>query len=200
MRPTCGSTALRRRRSSWWVFPSGKRSDLEKHRLGTKTNNRAFTNVCCWSATKVAGWFSAPMKSTAFTVTISRKSGRFPPRSPKPPRPTRKECWLGGTNPWVFWTIETAANLTEAELLEFLFLPGFTMKDSVTEISGRGVGLDVVQSMVKRVRGSVRVSTQPGQGTRFQLQLPLTLSILRALLVEIGGEPTPSRSLRFSGR
>ena len=59
----------------------------------------------------------------------------------------------------------------------------------MTEISGRGVGLDVVQDMVKQVRGTVRVSSQPGKGTRFQLQLPLTLSVVRTLLVEIGGEP-----------
>lgn len=85
--------------------------------------------------------------------------------------------------------VEIAAELSEAELLEFLFLPGFTLSDRVTEISGRGVGLDVVQDMVKQVRGSVRVSTQAGHGTRFQLQLPLTLSVVRTLLVDIGGEP-----------
>ncbi|MBI3900006.1 MAG: hybrid sensor histidine kinase/response regulator [Gammaproteobacteria bacterium] len=83
---------------------------------------------------------------------------------------------------------EIAAKLSEAELLEFLFLPGFTMKEVVTDISGRGVGLDVVQDMVKGVRGAIRVSSELGKGTRFQLQLPLTLSVIRALLVEIGGE------------
>jgi two-component system sensor histidine kinase and response regulator WspE len=82
-----------------------------------------------------------------------------------------------------------AAALSEAELLEFLFLPGFSMKGAVTEISGRGVGLDVVQDMIKQVRGSVRVSSQPGEGTRFQLQLPVTLSVVRTLLAEVGGEP-----------
>jgi two-component system sensor histidine kinase and response regulator WspE len=86
-------------------------------------------------------------------------------------------------------TAETAARLSEAELLEFLFLPGFTLKDTVTEISGRGVGLDVVQDMLKSVRGVVRITTQPGVGSRFVLQLPLTLSVVRTLLVEIGGEP-----------
>ena len=86
-------------------------------------------------------------------------------------------------------TTEIIGKLSEAELLEFLFLPGFTMKESVTEISGRGVGLDVVQNMVKQVRGTVRVSSQTGKGTRFLLQLPLTLSVVRTLLVEIGGEP-----------
>jgi two-component system sensor histidine kinase and response regulator WspE len=82
-----------------------------------------------------------------------------------------------------------AEKMSEGELLEFLFLPGFTMKKTVTEISGRGVGLDIVQNLAKSVRGGVRVSTQPGRGTKFQLQLPLTLSVVRTLLVEIGGEP-----------
>ena len=86
-------------------------------------------------------------------------------------------------------TDEMAQKLSEAELLEFLFLPGFTMKETVTEISGRGVGLDVVQNMVKSVRGNIRLNPQPGRGLRVQLQLPLTLSVLRALLVDIGGEP-----------
>ncbi|MDB6109405.1 MAG: chemotaxis protein CheA, partial [Pedosphaera sp.] len=82
-----------------------------------------------------------------------------------------------------------AEKLSEVELLEFLLLPGFTMRDTVTEISGRGVGLDVVQNMVKHVRGTVRIATQPGRGMRFQLHLPLTLSVLRTLLVEVAGEP-----------
>jgi two-component system sensor histidine kinase and response regulator WspE len=84
---------------------------------------------------------------------------------------------------------QVANQLSESELLEFLFLPGFSTKDVVTEISGRGVGLDVVQSMVKAVGGSVRVATQPGRQTVFTLQLPITMSVIRALLVDIGGEP-----------
>jgi two-component system, chemotaxis family, sensor histidine kinase and response regulator WspE len=83
----------------------------------------------------------------------------------------------------------TAAKLTEAELLEFLFLPGFSLKGEVTEISGRGVGLDVVQTMVRAVRGTIRVHSTRGAGMRFQLQLPLTLSVVRALLFEVDGEP-----------
>ncbi len=82
-----------------------------------------------------------------------------------------------------------ADQLSELELLEFLFLPGFSTKESVTEISGRGVGLDVVQSMVKAVGGSVRVAAQVGRQTVFTLQLPITMSVIRALLVEIAGEP-----------
>jgi len=82
-----------------------------------------------------------------------------------------------------------AEQLGELELLEFLFLPGFSTKEQVTEISGRGVGLDVVQSMVKAVGGNVRVATQPGRQTVFTLQLPITMSVIRALLVEIASEP-----------
>ncbi len=84
---------------------------------------------------------------------------------------------------------QVADQLTELELLEFLFLPGFSTKEEVTELSGRGVGLDVVQSMVKAVGGTVRVATQPGRQTVFTLQLPITMSVIRALLVDIGGEP-----------
>ena len=84
---------------------------------------------------------------------------------------------------------EAAERLSEAELLEFLFLPGFSMKGTVTDISGRGVGLDVVQEMVKRVHGTVRLSSQVGSGTTFVLQLPVTLSVVRTLLAEVGGEP-----------
>jgi two-component system, chemotaxis family, sensor histidine kinase and response regulator WspE len=84
---------------------------------------------------------------------------------------------------------QVADRLSEAELLEFLFLPGFSTKHVVTEISGRGVGLDVVQTMVKAVGGSVRVTTQPGRQTVFTLQVPITMSVIRALLVDIGGEP-----------
>ncbi len=81
-----------------------------------------------------------------------------------------------------------ANRLGESQLLEFLFRPGFTLREQVTEISGRGVGLDVVQNMIRSVRGAIRVNNQPGRGFRVQLQLPLTLSVLRALLVEVDGE------------
>lgn len=84
---------------------------------------------------------------------------------------------------------DMATNLSEAELLEFLFLPGFTTRDAVSEISGRGVGLDVVHDTVQEMRGTVRVISHPGKGTRFHMQLPLTLSVIPALLVEIAGEP-----------
>jgi len=84
---------------------------------------------------------------------------------------------------------EMAKTLSDAELIEFMFLPGFSTAATVTEISGRGVGLDVVQNMAQQVRGVVRSDTQPGRGTRFHLQLPITLSVIRSLLVDIAGEP-----------
>ncbi|KWE56927.1 hybrid sensor histidine kinase/response regulator [Burkholderia ubonensis] len=83
---------------------------------------------------------------------------------------------------------DTAARLSDHELLDFLLLPGFSMRERVTDVSGRGVGLDAVHDMVKAVRGAVRIFTEPGRGARFVLQLPLTLSIVRSLLVEVGGE------------
>lgn len=86
-------------------------------------------------------------------------------------------------------TAEMAASLSAQETLDFLFLPGFSLKTEITEISGRGVGLDVVQSMIKALRGTVRIQTQPGRGTTFELHLPVTLSAVRALLVEVAGEP-----------
>ncbi len=86
-------------------------------------------------------------------------------------------------------TPEMLAQMTENELLEFLFLPGFSTAKAVTEISGRGVGLDVVQSMIQEVGGVIRTSSKTGHGMSFQLQLPLTLSVTRTLLVEIAGEP-----------
>jgi two-component system sensor histidine kinase and response regulator WspE len=83
---------------------------------------------------------------------------------------------------------DMAGSLTRGELMEFLFLPGFSTAGKITELSGRGVGLDVVFSMAQEVGGSVRVESEEGDGTRFLLLLPLTLSVLRTLLVEIDAE------------
>lgn len=83
---------------------------------------------------------------------------------------------------------EMAGSLSRAELFEFLFLPGFSTAGKVTEISGRGVGLDVVFNMAHEVGGTVRVDAEAGQGARFHLQLPLTLSVLRTLLLSIADE------------
>jgi len=86
-------------------------------------------------------------------------------------------------------TQEILPDLSNDELLEFLFLPDFSTRDEVTEVSGRGVGLDVVREMVKELGGSVVVNNSPGKGAEFILKLPLTLSVISALLVEISNEP-----------
>ena len=82
-----------------------------------------------------------------------------------------------------------AAAMSDKELFEFLFLPGFSMRDEVTDLSGRGVGLDAVRTAVHDIGGTIRVSTEVGRGTRFEMQLPLTLSVVRALIVEVSGQP-----------
>ena len=78
--------------------------------------------------------------------------------------------------------------LSGPELMEFLFLPGFSLKEDANEISGRGVGLDVVHDMVQSQNGTVRVESTPGQGFRTAIVLPVTQSIVRALVVEVLGE------------
>ncbi|VVM56520.1 Sensor histidine kinase RcsC [Pseudomonas fluorescens] len=83
---------------------------------------------------------------------------------------------------------DTAAQLSEEELLTFLFLPGFSLRDRVTEVSGRGVGLDAVQHMVRQLRGAVVLEQTAGEGSHFHLEVPLTLSVVRSLVVEVGDE------------
>ena len=82
---------------------------------------------------------------------------------------------------------EMSGRLTEQELFSFLFLPGLTTREAVSEISGRGVGLDVVQTMIHSCGGSIRVSSEPHLGTRFECQLPVTRSVVRCLRIEVGG-------------
>ena len=81
-----------------------------------------------------------------------------------------------------------ASLLSDAEILEFLFLPGFSTRTEVTEISGRGFGLDVVQSTVHESGGSVKIENSPGHGTTFHLVLPVTRSLLRVMRIEIENE------------
>jgi two-component system, chemotaxis family, sensor histidine kinase and response regulator WspE len=83
---------------------------------------------------------------------------------------------------------EAVEAMSDAELLDFLLLPGFSLRDTVTDVSGRGVGLDAVHNFAKAVHGTVRIESAAGRGTRFVLQLPLTLSVVRSLTVEVAGE------------
>jgi len=77
---------------------------------------------------------------------------------------------------------EEAARLSEAETLDFIFRPGFSTAEEVTEVSGRGVGMDVVQSVLHRLKATVNVETSLGHGSTFRLKLPLTLAIIKALM------------------
>ena len=79
-------------------------------------------------------------------------------------------------------TAEEAPRLSEAESLDLIFRPGFSTAEQVTEVSGRGVGMDVVQSVLQRLKATIHVETHVGQGTTFRLKLPLTLAIIKALM------------------
>ncbi len=83
---------------------------------------------------------------------------------------------------------EQAENLSQKEIINFLFMPSFSMAKKITDISGRGVGLDVVKSGIEQLGGDVEVSTELGKGTTFTVRLPLTLAIIQALMVEIRDE------------
>jgi two-component system chemotaxis sensor kinase CheA len=82
-------------------------------------------------------------------------------------------------------TAEDADRMGETELLSLIFRPGFSTADEITEISGRGVGLDVVQTVLHRLKGSVDIETRAGKSTTFRLKLPLTLAIIKALLFRV---------------
>ena len=85
-------------------------------------------------------------------------------------------------------TPEQAEQLTEREAQELIFAPGFSTASEVTEISGRGVGLDAVRSSLERLSGLIEIVSRRGEGTTFRLRIPLTLAIMRALLVRTGEE------------
>jgi two-component system chemotaxis sensor kinase CheA len=80
---------------------------------------------------------------------------------------------------------EQAARMTETETLNLILQPGFSTAEEITELSGRGVGLDVVQSVLGRLKGTIQIETALGRGTTFRLRLPLTLAIIRALMFRV---------------
>jgi two-component system, chemotaxis family, sensor kinase CheA len=84
--------------------------------------------------------------------------------------------------------ISEREDLSEREIANLIFLPGFSTADKVTDISGRGVGMDVVKKALNNLGGMVDITTFPGKGTTFTIRLPLTLAIIQALLVEVGEE------------
>ncbi|MFP6791135.1 MAG: Hpt domain-containing protein [Thalassolituus sp.] len=80
------------------------------------------------------------------------------------------------------------ARLTEEEVMQFILQPGFSTAEVVTQISGRGVGMDVVSSEIKQMGGSVEIRSNPGVGTEFEVRLPFTVSVNRALMVRVGDD------------
>lgn len=84
--------------------------------------------------------------------------------------------------------VDRLAKMSEHELAHLIFLPGFSTADKVTNVSGRGVGMDVVKTNVERIGGSVDIHNRPGRGLTLRIRIPLTLAIIPALIVETGGQ------------
>jgi two-component system chemotaxis sensor kinase CheA len=78
--------------------------------------------------------------------------------------------------------------LTESEIFGLIFQPGFSTAEKITDVSGRGVGMDVVRKHIQKLRGRIEIFSQPGQGTTFELKLPLTLAIIDGLVVAVGNQ------------
>lgn len=83
---------------------------------------------------------------------------------------------------------ESAEQLQEKEVMQLIFTPGFSTSGVVTDISGRGIGMDVVKNRVERLGGSIKVESKPGLGSRFELRLPLTIAVYQAMLIRVGEE------------
>ncbi|MBD2495708.1 chemotaxis protein CheA [Nostoc sp. FACHB-280] len=81
-----------------------------------------------------------------------------------------------------------AETMSDAAAINLIFLPGFSTATQVTNLSGRGVGMDIVKSNIDKINGSIEIESQPGQGTKFQLKIPLTLTIIPALIVNSNGD------------
>ena len=90
---------------------------------------------------------------------------------------------------------EEAAKLPDSEVTNLIFEPGFSTASEVTEVSGRGVGMDVVRTVLDRLKGSVNVISVPGKGTTIQLRVPLTLASIQTLLFRVGDACSPCRFL-----
>lgn len=84
---------------------------------------------------------------------------------------------------------ETANSLDDRQSLHLIFLPGFSTKDQISDVSGRGVGMDVVKTNIQRLNGRIEVTSVVGQGSNFRIMLPLTLAILPVLMVRLGEQP-----------
>jgi two-component system chemotaxis sensor kinase CheA len=96
--------------------------------------------------------------------------------------------------------VKASANLTESEIFSLIFLPGFSTVEKITELSGRGVGMDVVRRNIESLRGKIEIRSLAGRGTTFSILLPLTLAIIEGLLVGVGNDRyiIPTLSVRES--
>ena len=79
-------------------------------------------------------------------------------------------------------------DLTDSEIFSMIFQPGFSTAENVTDLSGRGVGMDVARQNIESLRGKIEIQSHPGEGTTFTILLPLTLAIIDGLLVGVGGD------------
>jgi chemosensory pili system protein ChpA (sensor histidine kinase/response regulator) len=95
----------------------------------------------------------------------------------------RKKAVSGG-----FLSAERAAALSDADVMSLVFLQGLSTADRVTDVSGRGVGMDIVRDTVQKLRGTISIDSTPNQGTIFTIRLPLTLAVIRALIVRVHGQ------------
>ena len=84
--------------------------------------------------------------------------------------------------------MEQAEQMLDKDAMELIFRPGFSTADTVTDISGRGVGLDVVKNKISNIGGNIEAKSELGKGSKFTIRLPLTLAIIQALMVEVGTE------------
>lgn len=87
-----------------------------------------------------------------------------------------------------FLAREEAADITPAQAINLIFTPGFSTREEVSEVSGRGVGMDVVKTNISRLSGMIDVASEPGRGSRFRITLPVTLAIIQALVIETAGQ------------
>jgi len=86
-------------------------------------------------------------------------------------------------------TADVAANMDDQEAMRLVFMPGFSTKDQANDVSGRGVGMDVVKTKIQKLNGRIEINSIIGQGTKFSIYLPLTLAILPVLIVKVGDQP-----------
>jgi two-component system chemotaxis sensor kinase CheA len=120
-------------------------------------------------------WLNAYPKGNRVVITVEDDGGGIDPEEVR-----RRAAEKG--------LVDGSLELSKREMLDLVFLPGFSMKDQVSEVSGRGVGMDVVRKNVSKLSGTIDMETAIGRGTKVTLTLPITLAIIRALIVDVSSE------------